>query len=173
MAPPPRGGDVLLEVRGVTAMFTPFTPSAPGMPVIVLDLEDGREFTLYNVPHEIVRAINKLQDSSVETLGDRETLFDVVVDMRELLSPIGERLVRVVVDEIDYSTALYTAKALFDLGGISMTRRMVPSHAIFLALLFGKPIYVSKRLVDEQEELGKAEAPVFLGEDEFEDEDEF
>jgi hypothetical protein len=55
MVPPPRGGDVLLEVRDVTAMFTPFTPSMPGVPVIVLDLEDGREFTLYNVPYEIVR----------------------------------------------------------------------------------------------------------------------
>ena len=174
MVPPPRGGDVLLEVRGVTAMFTPFTPSMPGIPVIVLDLEDGREFTLYNVPYEIVRAINKLQASGPDTLGERETIFDVIVDMREFVSGIGARLERVVVDEIDYTTALYTAKAFFDLGGIYMTRRMVPSHAIFLALLFGRPIYVSKRLVDEQEMYGRREgAAVSRGEDEEEDEEEF
>jgi len=165
MAPPPRGGDVLLEVRGVTAMFTPFTPATPGLPVIVLDLEDGREFTLYNVPPEIVRAINKLRDGGFETLGERETIFDVAVDMRELLGGVGDRLLRVVVDEIDYATALYTAKVYFDLGGISMTRRMVPSHAIFLALLFEKPIYVSKRLVDEQEAYGRMEEARFLDDD--------
>jgi bifunctional DNase/RNase len=150
-------------------MYTPFTPTAPGIPVIVLELEDGREFTLYNVPHEIVRAINKLQSGDVDTLGERETIFDVVVDMRDFLSGVGERLERVVVDEIDYATALYTAKAYFNLGGISMTRRMVPSHAIFLALLYGKPIYVSKRLVDEQEVLGEAAAVEEDFEDEFEE----
>ena len=81
MSPPPRGGDVLLEVRGITAMFAPFAPSAPGVPVIVLELEDGREFTLYNVPYEIVRAINKIQNSEIDTLGERETIFDVFVDI--------------------------------------------------------------------------------------------
>lgn len=30
---------------------------------------------------------------------------------------------------------------------------MVPSHAIYLAILAGKPIYVSEQLVDEQERL--------------------
>lgn len=171
MSPPPRGGDVLLEVRGITAMFAPFAPSAPGVPVIVLELEDGREFTLYNVPYEIVRAINKIQNSEIDTLGERETIFDVFVDMKDMVKGIGESLERVVVDEIDYSTALYTAKALFNLGGLYMTRRMVPSHAIFMALLFGKPIFVSKRLVDEQREFEEMVQAEGFGEED--DEEEF
>jgi len=147
--PPLKGGDVLLEARSVTAMVM---PGVHPVPVIVLELEDGREFILYHVPLEIVRAINKLQSSEPGEMGDRESVFELMVDMRDLLSGLGERLEYVVIDEIDPQLSLYTAKAFFDLGGIGMKRRMIPSHAVFLALLFGKPIYVSKRLVDMQEE---------------------
>ncbi len=148
--PPPRSSDVLLEARSVNAMIM---PNPPHIPVIVLELEDGREFTLYNVPFEIVQAINKMQSDELSLPGERETVFEVLVDLKELLSELGKRLEYVVIDEIDYSTWLYTAKASFRLyEGVHMTRRMVPSHAIFLALLFNKPIYVSKRLVDEQQE---------------------
>ena len=149
--PPPKGGDVLLEVRGVNAMLLPGIQ--PAVPVIVLELEDGREFTLYHVPYDIVRAINRML-SGESSLGDRESLFEVMADMRDLVGGLGEKLERVVIDEIDLQYSLYTAKAVFNLGGLSMTRRMIPSHAVFLALLFNKPIYVSKRLVDMQEEYG-------------------
>ena len=37
------------------------------------------------------------------------------------------------------------------LEGAPMARGIVPSHAIILGLLVGKPIYVRKELVDEQE----------------------
>ncbi len=148
--PPPKGSDILLEARNVTAMIT---PSVPNIPVIVLELEDGREFTLYNVPFEIVEALNKIERQKDEPSlpGMRETVFDILIDMRNFFEELGKRLEYVVIDEIDYNTYLYTAKASFNLGGIYMMRRMVPSHAIFLARLFDKPIYVSKRLVDEQE----------------------
>ncbi len=148
--PPPKDSDVLLEARNITAMIT---PSVPNIPVIVLELEDGREFTLYNVPFEIVEALNKIEKQRDEPSlpGMRETVFDILIDMRSFFEELGKRLEYVVIDEIDYNTYLYTAKASFNLGGIYMMRRMVPSHAIFLARLFGKPVYVSKRLVDEQE----------------------
>ncbi len=164
--PPPRDTDVPLEVRNVTAMLTPFTPGSPGIPVIVLELEDGREFTLYNVPYEIVRAINKLQSGEFSGPDERETLFDLAVDLRDMLQGLGESLERVVIDYLDYSTALYTASAYFRFGGLALRRRMVPSHAIFLALLFNKPIYVMSSLVDQQEEF---EARAGLEEDEEEE----
>ena len=152
--PPPRYSDVLLEARSVTAMII---PSPPHIPVIVLELEDGREFTLYNVPFEIVQALNRLEESEeVPVFGQRETVFDVLADLRSFIEELGKHLEHVVIDEIDYTTFLYTAKASFNLGGLYMIRRMVPSHAIFLARLFKKPIYVSKRLVDEQEEYEKS-----------------
>ncbi len=147
--PPPKGEDVLLEARSVTAMLL---PGLHTVPIIVLELEDGREFTLYNVPYEIVRAINRLQSGEQEPPGDRESLFEVLIDMRDMAAELGRRLEYVVIDEIDPSLSLYTAKAFFNLDGIGMTRRMIPSHAVFLALLYNKPVYVSKRLVDMQQE---------------------
>ncbi len=157
--PPPRGMDVLLKVEQVDAMLS---PNPPNIPVIILTLEDGRSFTLYYVPYEIVVAINKLQKEKegepVFDVNQRESIFEIFLDFRSLLEPLAKQLVRIVIDEIDYSTMLYTATAEFDLGGIVMKRKMIPSHAIYLALLLGKPIYVSKRLVDEQEAMREQEA---------------
>jgi bifunctional DNase/RNase len=34
---------------------------------------------------------------------------------------------------------------------------MIPSHAVYLALLTGKSIYVKKELVDQQEKFGEYE----------------
>jgi len=151
--PPPRDLEVLLEVRDVNAMIVPSPVLGAPMPVLVLELEDGREFTLYHVPYEIVRALNNLRSGS-DSLGGRESIFDVFASMKDLVEELGKSLESVVVDELDYNTGLYTAKAYFRLGGLQMMRRMIPSHAIFLAVLFGRPIYVSRRLVDAQAEMG-------------------
>jgi len=153
MPPPPSNRNVLLKTVNVDAMVT---PQPPHIPVIVLNLEDGRNFTLYYVPYEIVIAINKLQrrtDSPVVEFGPRETLFEVLLDFQPLLKDLKGKLIRVIIDEFNYETALYTATVEFDLGGIIMKRKMVPSHAIYLALLLEKPIYVLSKLVDEQEAL--------------------
>jgi bifunctional DNase/RNase len=167
--PPPRDKDVLLEAHNVSAMLLPTTPGMPSIPVIVLELEDGREFTLYNVPYEIIVAINKLRTDERFQLGERESIFEVLVDFRDSMKGIGDIIEYVIIDEIDYRTSLYTAKVFFNLGGISITRRMIPSHAIFLALLYNKPIYVSKSLVDQQEEL---EHSLRSKEEEWEEEEE-
>lgn len=153
MPPPPSSRNVLLKTINVDAMVT---PQPPHIPVIVLSLEDGRSFTLYYVPYEIVIAINKLQrktNSPVVEFGSRETLFEVLLDFQLLLKDLREKLIRVIIDEFNYETALYTATVEFDLGGIIMKRKMVPSHAVYLALLLEKPIYVLSKLVDEQEAL--------------------
>ncbi len=149
--PPPGDADLLLRAEQVEAMIA---PNPPHTAVIILTLEDGRSFTLYGVPYEIVVAINKLQHpDQYSDFGSRESVFEVLLHFRDELKTVGSRLIRVVVDELDYSTGLYSAKAEFDLGGIVLRKRMIPSHAIYLALLFDKPIYVLKRLVDEQEEM--------------------
>ncbi len=174
--PPPSSMDILLRAEQVEAMVT---PNPPHTAVIVLTLEDGRNFTLYGVPYEIVVAINKLQNpEEYATYNTRESVFEVLLHFRDDLKPVASRLIRVVVDELDYNTGLYSAKAEFDLGGIVMRKRMIPSHAIYLALLFNKPIYVLKRLVDEQEEMERrlreeAQRRQELGEEEEEEEEEF
>ncbi len=149
--PPPRGRDILLKVSQVDALIT---PNPPHLPIIILTLEDGRSFTLYGVPYEVVIAINKLQNpDEYMNYNNRESLFEILLHFRDELLNIASRMVRVIVDEIDYNTGLYSAKAEFDLDGILLRKRMIPSHAVYMALLFNRPIYVAKRLVDEQEEM--------------------
>ena len=150
--PPPKERDVLLEALSVNAMVT---PNPPYTPVIIMELEDGSEFALYNVPYEIVYILNKIEKGEIDLTSSRDTIFDLLASLTGLLSDLQNALEYVVIDEIDYSTFPYTAKISINLGGIYMTRKMVPSHAIFLARLFKKPIYVSRRLVEEQELLEK------------------
>ncbi len=162
--PPPKDMDILLKVKQVDAMIT---PRPPHIPVIVLEIEDGRTFTLYGVPYEIVLAINRIRQPGAEFIGERrESLYDILLQFREQVEgSIGKLLSRVIIDKLDYSTGLYSATAEFMLGGIVMRREMIPSHAIFMAMLFDKPIYVRKKLVDEQEEFESEQSEG--GEDEF------
>ncbi|MDT7888797.1 MAG: DUF151 domain-containing protein [Desulfurococcales archaeon] len=111
-------------------------------------LEDGRLFNLYLVPIEIVLAMNKIKGQGVE--NNRETLFELLTLFSEL-GVLRDRIERVVVDEVSEETHLYTAKIYIKGSGFTFVKRMIPSHAIFLAYLVGSPIYVAKDLVDRQE----------------------
>ncbi len=148
--PPPRNADVLLKVEQVDAMIT---PNPPHIPIMLLEIEDGRTFKLYGIPYEIVIAINKIRyPSEADSLDYRESFYEIVLDFKEYLEDFGKLLNRVIIDSLDYTTGLYSATAEFILEGILIKRRMIPSHAVFLALLFNKPVYVKKSLIDEQEE---------------------
>ena len=64
-------------------------------------------------------------------------------------------LEKVIIDELDTNTGLYTAKLFINIEGkMKMTIPMVPSHAIYLALLTDKPIYVDEDLVNDEEDVG-------------------
>lgn len=125
--------------------FNPYT-------VLQCTLEDGRLFNLYLVPLEIVLAIYKLKGHGIE--NNRETLFELLTIFGEI-GVLKEKIERVVVDEINEETHLYTAKVYIRGTGFTFIKKMVPSHAIFLAYLVGAPIYVSKDLVDQQEKSEK------------------
>lgn len=125
-----------------TDRFNPYT-------VLQCSLEDGRFFNLYLIPLEIVLAVNKIKGYGFE--NNRETLFEVLT-MFDEVEALRKKVEKVVVDEIDESTHLYTAKIYIRGDGFTVAKRMIPSHAIFLAYLIGAPIYVSKELVDRQEQ---------------------
>jgi len=117
---------------------------------IVCVLEDNRSFYLENVPPEIVYSLKKLSGEDMN--DDRERIVDILISIPEVVSILGRYLRRVVIEEYDATTGVYSASAEFEDGGIRIKRKMVPSHAIFLAKLTSKPIYVKKKLVDQQEE---------------------
>jgi len=144
-------GKQLLRVVGVEAYVL---PSNPATPVILLRLEEGRELTLYYVPFEVVDAINSLERGGLSETGSlglaRESVFHFLATHEDIRNLVSQDLEKVVIDELDVNTGLFTAKVFFTDGKNRLVRRMVPSHAVFLAYMTGKPIYVERRLVEYQ-----------------------
>ncbi len=118
---------------------------------IICVLEDGRMFFLERVPFDIVLALKRIHGEEIP--DDRERLVDILLSMPHVLNEIGKNLKRIIINELDEKTGVYSALAEFSDGEVTIHRKMVPSHAIFLAVLTNRPIYVRKKLVDEQEEL--------------------
>ena len=112
-----------------------------------LKLEDGRSFVLVNIPYEVAEAI-RVYNNGVEP-PRRQSIFSLLLNHEEFKDVIGRGLKRIIIDELDYETGLYTATVEFEDEGITLRVKMIPSHAIYLALISGKPIYVSERLVEE------------------------
>ncbi len=137
-----------IRVVNVEALIKPLPPQ---IPTLVLYLEDGREFVLYNVPYEIIKSINKLQGIRTSE-RPRETIFDLFNYFKSLKDELKKIVEKVVVDELDEYTGLYTAKLHINLKTMKMIIPMVPSHAIYLALVLDKPIYVDEDLLSDEEE---------------------
>ncbi|MCE4599882.1 MAG: DUF151 domain-containing protein [Desulfurococcales archaeon] len=112
-----------------------------------LRLEDGRVFTLVNIPYEVAEAI-KLYNHG-EPPPRRQSLFSLLMNHEEFIDAVARTLKRVVVDELDRETNLYTATVEFSEDGLSLNVKMIPSHAIYLALITGKPVYVAEDLVEQ------------------------
>ncbi|BCS92018.1 hypothetical protein L3N51_00099 [Metallosphaera sp. J1] len=144
----------LVGVSKVDAFISPMN----GVPVIVCYLEDGREFNLFYVPPDIVNAINKLlknepnDSGSLSELARRETVYDIISFIPEVIEELEKRVTQVIIDDIQDD--IYIATVELNFGGLIIQKRMIPSHAIYLALLTGKPIKVKKELVDRSTERG-------------------
>lgn len=113
-------------------------------------LEDGRSFVLVNIPYDVAEAIKVLNEG--EAPPRRQSLFSLLANHEYFKEALGRGLKRVIIDELDYETSLYTATVEFEEEGITLKVKMIPSHAIYMALLAEKPIYVLDDLVEEAEE---------------------
>ncbi len=122
---------------------------------IELILEDGRSLTLVNIPVDVANAIKALRGDI--DFPRRESLFDLLANYEAFKDELARTLKKVIIDELDMTTGLYTATVEFEDEGMVSEIKMIPSHAIFLALLTGAPIYVSKELVDLEESLDRDE----------------
>ncbi|OYT40038.1 MAG: hypothetical protein B6U89_03120 [Desulfurococcales archaeon ex4484_58] len=112
-------------------------------------LEDNRLFFLERVPPDIVISLRRLDGEDIN--DERERFVDILLSMPDAIEAIGKYLKRVVIDNLDEDSGIYSATVEFVDDGITVKRKMVPSHAIFLARLTNKPIYVKRKLVDQQE----------------------
>jgi len=116
---------------------------------IICVLEDYREFYLERVPPDIIISLRRIDGEPID--DDRERFIDILMSMPEVIDLLSKSLKRVVIDHLDEKTGVYSATAEFGDGDIVVKRKMIPSHAIFLARLANKPIYVKKKLVEQQE----------------------
>ncbi len=137
----------LVKVVSVESFIT---PAPPHVPVISCNLEDGRQFVLYYVPLEITIAINKLLGYGYLEDMHRESVFELLPTFDNIVRELDNTIERVVIDELDRETYLYTATLELRAGSVKIKRKMIPSHAIYLALLTNKPIYVDEELVEQQ-----------------------
>jgi bifunctional DNase/RNase len=136
----------IIKVDRVEAFFLPVSPSVP---VIVCYLNDGRQFNLLNVPAEIVIAINKLK--GLTNYGDRESIYDILLMFNDITDYLEKRIDTVIIDNLNRDFGVYSATVGIKFGGVLIQKTMIPSHAIYLALLSKTKIYVKKQLVDDQE----------------------
>jgi len=121
-------------------------------PRLILHLEDGRRFYLENVSYDIFVSIKRnLEEEGLDE--ERGMITDVIESVPEFITALGRNLKHVLIDGFNPDKGVYSATVEFVNGKFSTKRKMVPSHAIYLAILAGKPIYVSEQLVDEQERL--------------------
>jgi bifunctional DNase/RNase len=143
--------DDYIKVERVEAFFYPIN----SIPVIVCYLEDGRQFYLFQVPPEIVISINRLQGiKGYEELSEamkRDSIYEILENLSEIKEIISKRIEKVIVNDMIKEYGVYVAVVELKFNGIVIERRMIPSHAIYLALLGDRPIYIKKTLVDEQE----------------------
>jgi len=141
----------LIKVEKVDAFFYPIH----GIPTMVLYLEDGREFKMFQIPVEIVIALNRLQekrDYEEFLRGDkRENIYDILAFSSEVKDQLNKIINRVIINDVNEEYGVYIATVEFKFDGVIIEKQLIPSHAIFLALVANKPIYVKKNLVDEQE----------------------
>ena len=115
-----------------------------------LALEDGRLFSLVNIPADVAEAIKTYNDGEVPPR--RQSIFSFLMNHEEFKELIGKTLKRIVIDELDTNNGLYTASVEFESEGLNLTIKMIPSHAVYLGIISGKPIYVTKKLADMEDQ---------------------
>ncbi len=123
------------------------------VPIVGLSLllEDGRVFDMYNIPPEVAIAIVAMQGEGQHPR--RMSIFDLLANYSEFKDLLADHLKEVVIDEVNEATGLYTATVVFREDDFETKVKMIPSHAVFLALLVGAPIYVSEELIRRAEEM--------------------
>ncbi len=114
-----------------------------------LALEDGRVFTMVNIPSDVAEALKVYTEAA--TIPRRQSVFTFILNSETFKEALVKGLKSVAIDELDTATGLYTASVNLEDEGVNMSIKMIPSHAVYLALISGKDIYVKKSLVDQQE----------------------
>ena len=131
--------------------------------VLELYLEDGRIFRMGGISLDIAAEIRKYLAKSgggrKRFVGDlinrndpRFTIIDMLIDFPDIEKVLHESIREVVIDYFDPNYNIYGASIILDDAYTIAKKRvmMIPSHAILLALIANRKVFVSRELVDDQ-----------------------
>jgi len=122
-----------------------------------LILEDGRIFTLYNIPRFIAMECLRLLNGY--TNDYRRSISEVLSELPELEEAVSSNIELIVIDQFDREREVYSAT--IKKKGDKQSIKMIPSHAILLSLISGSNIYVEEKLVEEQEKDSQKEYRIY------------
>ncbi len=149
--------------------------------ILELKLENNRIFRMSGISYDVAMEIKKYlaleSNLDIPTINDpRFTIYDMLLEIPDLEKILHGTIKEVVIDYYDPEFSIYGASVILDDAYTVMKKKllMIPSHAILLALLANRNVYVSKKLVDGQDD-SEIEFinPIFFESDEDEDEDEW
>jgi bifunctional DNase/RNase len=145
--------DDMLRVIDIETFLVPDNPS---IPVMSLRLENGEDFYLYNIPYDIVEVINRIrEDRFISPSEERASIFDLLSQHDDFKNMVKEDLEYIVIDEFNPETMLFTASAYFSNGSARIVKKMIPSHAVFLAVIGDKPIFVLRSIVELEKKISE------------------
>lgn len=142
--------------------------------VLELNLENGWKFKMGGISYDVALEIRKYlsrpkpNEAFPPHLNDaRFTLVDILLDIPELEKALHSSIKEIVIDYFDPEYNIYGASVYLN---DNLTYRrgrilMIPSHAILLALIGNKEVYVSSDLVMDGEVL-EEDTDIYLDDDE-------
>lgn len=137
-----------IRVKDITGYFF------LGRPVMHLNLEDGREFEMAGVEPYVLLALNKLygQDEYEELFRDRRaSLFDLLMSIDDFKKVLKDHVESVTISDLNKEYGTYIAYIRLRFNDVIIEKPMIPSHAIYLAILAEKPVYVNEKLLNENQ----------------------
>lgn len=118
--------------------------------IVNLMLEDGRIFTLYNIPKFIATECIRLIDGYTDDY--RKSISEILSEIPELEHAVSSVIDTIIIDKFDEEREIYSATIKMRNGNV---KRVIPSHAILLSIIIGSCLYVKEELVEEQERLAQ------------------
>lgn len=144
--------DALIRVVGVEAVIMNDIEDLVDLAALHCYLENNELFTLYNIPREVAIAIEKLnnpaEDEKLAEVNERDSIFDILLLLAPRLKELKNIVKKVVIDSYDMSRGVYSASIHMRIDGITIQKRAIPSHAIFLSILLDKPTYVTEEVLE-------------------------
>ncbi len=130
------------RVESIDAFLNELTLSG----VLICKTKRGK-LTLGNVPFETLKAIISIKNKKDQR--ERGTILDFLAYFPSELKQLSKNVKSIMINEYQSDERVYNATIEIKKGNKTMQMKMIPSQAIYLALLLKKPVYIDRALLNE------------------------